>query len=1231
MSRNWKARTSRRAVAVLAGLCTPLLAMAGPQVVGDQPGPNAEAVKDFKFVPQMLPIDKVRPGDAQRAKAEAGFVDEHPEHLMARLTTAVTSRMPILRQAPPNDLCADAIDVGMLPAVVLGTTVEATPDPEADDLGFCGTTPGAPGVWYTVTGTGNTLTASLCSAITAYDSKINVYCGDCVDGLICVGGNDDSCGLQSQVSWCSIPGQTYYIFVNGFGGATGDFEMTVSDDGLPCTDPVDCVPPSPVPNDFCDTAIDVGALPASVDGTTIGATVDDTVAPECGTTVTAPGVWYAVTGTGNSITASLCGGNTSYDSKLSVYCGDCEVELFCVDGNDDFCGLQSEVTWCSAPGQVYFILVHGFSSNTGDFTLDVFDDGVACDNPPLCEPCQFACDPAFAPEGEPTCMDEYVDVFNGGCNSDPPVFSDVDCSAGPVEICGTTGNFTFTDPVDGPLDSRDTDWYRFTLASPQLVTVTMESGFNSSLVGIVNTNGIDDCSLVSEFLVAETAGECEVATAQALLPAGTWYVFASTADFVGVPCGSEYQLTITCEDPPAVACCFGDGTCADLLPADCAAQGGSPGALGSDCSTTICTTACCFADQSCQDLGPDDCVAAGGLIQGVGTLCADITCPAPPPPNDLCNDAIGPLAVPSSTLGTTIGATTDTDVIECDGAIITSPGVWYTVIGTGNTMTASICGGSIDVNDEAKITVYCGDCDTGLFCAGAFTNFDFDGCATSPTEVSWCSIAGEEYRILVHGFGGNEFDFDLLLSDDMTPCDNPPLCEPCTFDCSDPNAIPEGEPTCADEYNDTFNGGCNSDPPVFSDIACGEKICGESGTFIFTDPVDGPLSFRDTDWYRLVLTEPRRVTVSIEAGFEALIGIIDTGGVDACPDPVAFLESDVIDGCVLGSISADLEPGTWYIFAAPAVFEGVACGTQYELEVTCEALGGCCLPDPPTFRAPCVQTTEADCVDNLKGIYLGDGAACGGFTYNDATCANAFEDISATGTNTFIGDEQEILVPIGFNFNFYGVAYPELYISDNGYVSFTEVTGTSFSNQDIPDPDNPNNLIAPLWDDLDPASGGAVYYETLGTAPNRRFIVQWDQVPQFFDVDSNTFQVVLYESTGCVEFRYGLVTPEAFADDYTIGVENQNGFLATRLPGTVAVQGACVELCPEAGFDPCPKCIGDTDGDGDTDVFDWSALAGAFGQAVTPGTGGDVNGDGVVDIFDFMIISADFGCGTVLP
>lgn len=59
---------------------------------------------------------------------------------------------------------------------------------------------------------------------------------------------------------------------------------------------------------------------------------------------------------------------------------------------------------------------------------------------------------------------------------------------------------------------------------------------------------------------------------------------------------------------------------------------------------------------------------------------------------------------------------------------------------------------------------------------------------------------------------------------------------------------------------------------------------------------------------------------------------------------------------------------------------------------------------------------------------------------------------------------------------------------------------------------------------------------------------------------------------------------------------------------------------------PPSSCIGDLDGDGDTDVFDFGIFAIHFGESVAPGTSGDYDGDGDVDVFDFGSFANDFGC-----
>ncbi len=60
-----------------------------------------------------------------------------------------------------------------------------------------------------------------------------------------------------------------------------------------------------------------------------------------------------------------------------------------------------------------------------------------------------------------------------------------------------------------------------------------------------------------------------------------------------------------------------------------------------------------------------------------------------------------------------------------------------------------------------------------------------------------------------------------------------------------------------------------------------------------------------------------------------------------------------------------------------------------------------------------------------------------------------------------------------------------------------------------------------------------------------------------------------------------------------------------------------------------PGCVGDLDGDGDTDVFDFGIFGPAFGSAMgDPGfvPEADFDGNGIIDVFDFGIFGPDFGC-----
>ena len=71
----------------------------------------------------------------------------------------------------------------------------------------------------------------------------------------------------------------------------------------------------------------------NVEGTTTGATSDGV--PFCDVTQFSPGVWYSVTGTGNTMTASTCN-QADFDTQISIFCGDC-VSDCCFDNGTPGC------------------------------------------------------------------------------------------------------------------------------------------------------------------------------------------------------------------------------------------------------------------------------------------------------------------------------------------------------------------------------------------------------------------------------------------------------------------------------------------------------------------------------------------------------------------------------------------------------------------------------------------------------------------------------------------------------------------------------------------------------------------------------------------------------------------------------------------------------------------------------------------------------------------------------
>ncbi|HJQ53374.1 MAG TPA: HYR domain-containing protein [Gemmatimonadaceae bacterium] len=145
-------------------------------------------------------------------------------------------------------------------------------------------------------------------------------------------------------------------------------------------------------------------------------------------------------------------------------------------------------------------------------------------------------------------------------------------------------------------------------------------------------------------------------------------------------------------------------------------------------------------------------------------------------------------------------------------------------------------------------------------------------------------------------------------------------------------------------------------------------------------------------------------------------------------------------------------------------------------------------------------------------------------------------------------------VPLGFDFNFYGTTYDKLNVYANGFVSFgapqKDPTGMGFYRGDaIPYSGLPNNIIAFAWTDWSPQrADGGVRFETRGTAPNRRFLLQFNNVPEYSSRGTGPgllmMQLVLEESTNTITIYTNTMSQTTLGQRITQGIENADGTAA---------------------------------------------------------------------------------------
>lgn len=172
---------------------------------------------------------------------------------------------------------------------------------------------------------------------------------------------------------------------------------------------------------------------------------------------------------------------------------------------------------------------------------------------------------------------------------------------------------------------------------------------------------------------------------------------------------------------------------------------------------------------------------------------------------------------------------------------------------------------------------------------------------------------------------------------------------------------------------------------------------------------------------------------------------------------------------------------------------------------------------------------------------------------NSLTCSNLasyhWRDAASGGLSGALpvfGDNGFATVSLPFTFNFGGVDYSTLTVSANGYATFDGL-GNVAENFLLPGQAQPNNFVAPFWDDLTASTGGIIFQQTNGSAPNREYVLEWHNVTRFGQSSPLTFEVLLLEGSDDVLFQYKtLQGADSDGASATIGLEYVDGYAASQ-------------------------------------------------------------------------------------
>lgn len=144
--------------------------------------------------------------------------------------------------------------------------------------------------------------------------------------------------------------------------------------------------------------------------------------------------------------------------------------------------------------------------------------------------------------------------------------------------------------------------------------------------------------------------------------------------------------------------------------------------------------------------------------------------------------------------------------------------------------------------------------------------------------------------------------------------------------------------------------------------------------------------------------------------------------------------------------------------------------------------------------------------------------------YTPISIAGGATSSTATGDNA-----NQTAIAIGFSFEYANIVYTTIGLSTNGVAWFDAVApSVTAGNANMVTTTSPNQSLAPWFNNLIDDASSDILYQTQGAAGSRTFTIQYTNYPTYTGTPGSNVrmncQVILYETTNIIEFRYGMLT-----------------------------------------------------------------------------------------------------------